>query len=724
MQKVAIIFEAGFEGIGVSPKILQRHNQSYGHECQLEFQGIRPLLSRMVPIPVKYHHREVILLSDSWKRLYNIKNQVGLLTFPTLSFIDKISFQQLSDGEVKLLPLITDTLNEKGVYFKGQYVVDNGHFFLVEEVASDRTAGVFTYTTNVRVIPPSIDEKPDKKSGKKSTGADPDPNIPVIGGGHAIENGLPTVDMKETKKLKGPPDGLKSIKGIDNTLDQIWAEVIYPFKANLKLKKKNKSKIGGVMLYGPPGVGKTALAKAIATELNLPFLRLDISDFSSPYAHQAAKLISKKFEEAAKHEDGAVLFVDEIDTIAGKREGMLMHDRENVNALLQELDPAKKSPNVLIVAGTNYLNELDPAILRSGRFDTKIGLPPPDKHGRFEILSMFLAPLERDQKEITIGYLKEVASRIVGFVGADIETFVHKAIHYKAQRIRNDQNTDIQKDLITKADMEAALDGITPLCELLLDITVPTIDMDSLYGVDEIFEKLELEINFTVKPEMFRDDLPKVPSDGILLYGPAGTGKSSIANALAKQLNLLFMNVNAESLTDKYVGETKKNIVNLFEKARLFRPILLFFDEIDSIGSQRISGTEAHHNDSTTALLTQLSGVNDNSGVLVMGATNHIEALDPALIRPGRFGIHIEVGLPNNEQYEAIWNGYISKIPHTFSQEGTKHVIDYFSTHNYSQSQVTDFYYRVVKYLYANTKQGEPATDRVLTKLMEASHVE
>jgi SpoVK/Ycf46/Vps4 family AAA+-type ATPase len=735
MQKVRIIYVPGFEGIGVSPRLIEKASARYGRECRVEWEGEPHIEARITPIPADYHQQEVILVDETWKGLYCQEKEYGFLSYPKLSFIETLLLQEIhvdsdeeddevedeeDENETPSLPLITHQLDDKVIVFYGQKIYKDGKVFEVTGFNPELEAGIITFDT---VIHPTYLPKPaPKKKGEKEK-EETDNNHSV-----SLEDFLDPSDGQKKNdsapaKRRKPfsKRALSQLKGINSVIERLRGEVIYPFHDILdSTSYADQKPMGGVLLYGPPGTGKTELAYAMAGDLNIPMIRLDIGSIGSPYAHEAAMNIAKKFSEAASHTGGALLFIDEIDAIAGHRSGMNTHDKENVNALLQELDPKKRPPHVLVVAATNYMSELDTAVLRSGRFDTKIAVPPPDATGRFELLAHRVKNLHVDSK-ITHAYLKRLGKRLIGFVGADVNTYIEKVVAMHRQRLR--QSPATASKAITVDDFEAAIKTITPLCELELNITRPSLSISKLYGAEPIYKQLKEELLFSVQPEQFRQDLPPIQADGILLHGKPGTGKSSLAQAIAHELNVLFMNVNLAELKSKYVGDTAKNIASLFEKARLFRPILLFFDEIDSLGSRENAG-EAHHNDAINAMLTQLSGGNDNQGVLCIAATNLFDQLDPALKRAGRFGLHIEVSYPTRDGYLAQIRGYLSTISHEISEDKITQLADTFSKepNPYSQADVERFFQRLLRHLHVHTKDGEPATDAMINQLLEVPY--
>ncbi len=723
MQKVRIIYVPGFEGIGVSPRLIIQSQAKYGRECRIEWETDKHIEGRIAPVHAKYHQQEVVIVDDSWSKLYCDDKEYGFLSFPSLSFINKVSLQEIkTEGDENdddpEFPLITHEIDDKVIVFKNQKVYVEGLVFEVSKISPKMEAGILTYNTEIKrnYLPRPSESNKDNKSEKSEES----------GSLESVVNPINDPQLTSYPPLRSrrpfSKSSLNELKGIDTVIERLLIEVIHPFSDFLNQQLySDPTPVGGVLLYGPPGTGKTQLAKAIAHDLDLPLVRMDLEGIGSPYVHETSLKIAEKFQEAASYSQGAILFIDEIDAIAGHRSGMSTHDKENVNTLLQELDPQKRAPHVLVIAATNYISELDTAVLRSGRFDTKIAVPPPDSTGRFEIIGSLVKKLQVDTSQITHQYLKDLSNRIIGFVGADIKTFIEKVVAHQRHRIK--QTSTETSSFIISSDFEEALKSVTPLCELELNITIPTLTIDELYGAEKIYNQLKQELLFSIQPEIYRQDLPEIQANGILLHGKPGTGKTSLANAIANELNVLFMEVNLGELKSKYVGDTSKNIASLFEKARLFRPILLFFDEIDSLGNRQASA-EAHQNDAINAMLTQLSGANDNEGVLCMAATNLFEDIDPALKRTGRFGLHVEVTYPDEEGYRTQFSGLLSSIKNTVGEKTVELVVAHFAHPDrpYSQAEVTGFFQQLLRYLRVHTKDGDPLTDEIITNLLEKPH--
>lgn len=763
MKKLSVTYiSSDIKGIGIPPQLLSEFGASYGDVFKTEFESGMVLAARAVPVPFAYHTTSTIVLPDYWQTAYNI-GDVCFLDQVEPRFTPRIQVEKVELDLEGNLPLFDGTLYDKSVVFRGKLFSKDYSIYRVIDLSPDVPYGIVNSETIIAAADTShfdveqAQQEEEKEVDDDENDASEDSGAAVGSSSSGSQNGDPVApedledietelflkDYSRNRKNKddeeeedeqdtsdseslddyvnrehniqplttgsgrsGSYQSLKKMKGIDDAVNQLIIEVIEPFSD--VLAGRSGIPLGGVLLYGPPGCGKTEIAYSLASTLGVKFYKMDLGDISSPYIHETNRIISTVFSKAAQHKQGAVLFIDEIDSLAGKRDDLRNFEREVVNTLLQELDPKKRPAHVLVVAATNSLSSLDTAITRSGRFDTKIAIPPPDRQGRFEILKSKLLRLPLNNKEITTKYVEKLAKDMVGYVGSDIITLVDKTEAFWRNRGRKSRSSN--KILVNRSDIEQALESVVPLCQTELNISSPKTKRQDLPGLEAIIDEVVSEFEYRMSPEKFRSDLTFQSTNGVLLYGPPGTGKTSIASAIANELNVLFLAIKAGELKSKHVGETGKNINDLFEKARLFRPILVYFDEIDSLGMDRSMSQDSHGNDSINALLSELSGENDNHQILLMASTNRKDLLDSALLRNERFGNHINVDIPDFEQYKKQAHHHLKEIPHKLTSKQIDELCAKFESHQFSQADVFGYFQNVLKYLVLHTRKGVKAT--------------
>ena len=416
----------------------------------------------------------------------------------------------------------------------------------------------------------------------------------------------------------------------------------------------------GVLLYGPPGCGKTLMARALAGEVGASFFSISGSDFVELYVGVGASRVRDLFKEARENAP-AIVFIDEIDSIGRRRGGAASmgtgareEQEQALNQVLSELDGFSVTEGVIVIGATNRADVLDPALLRPGRFDRTVGLERPDEAGRAAILAVHskgkpLAP-EVD--------LKDVAHRAVGMTGADLANVVNEAGLLAA---RNGRQAMAQADFAeaTQRILEA------PERQRRLSMTERDLGRGSLAeervtfadvaGVEEAVEELNEVKEFLDFPERFVEMGARFPR-GFLLVGPPGVGKTLLARAVANEANAAFLSMAATEFTELFVGEGAGRVRDLFAQARAVQPTILFIDELDAIGAARGASSDGHREREQTLnqILIELDGFRPRDGVIVMAASNRPEILDPALVRPGRFDRTVTLGLPDREGRRAI----------------------------------------------------------------------
>ncbi len=425
----------------------------------------------------------------------------------------------------------------------------------------------------------------------------------------------------------------------------------------------------GVLLYGPPGCGKTLLAKAVANESEANFMVVNGPEIMNKFYGESEKRVRQIFEQAEKNSP-SIIFIDEIDAIAPKREDVHGEvERRVVAQLLATMDGLNKRGKVVVMAATNRPNAIDPALRRPGRFDREMSFSIPDKKGRLEILKIHTRNMPLTEN-VNLKYLSEITH---GFVGADLEALAKEAamsvLRKSVPKLNlKEKNAKIPEDFlknlkITQEDFKDALKLVRPSALREVLVEKPNINWQDIGGLNEIKQQLKEVVELPLKnPKAFKK-LGIKPPKGVLLYGPPGCGKTLLAKAVANESEANFIQIKGPELLSKWVGESEKGIRKIFKKARQASPSIIFFDEIDSIaptrGSDNIKVTERM----VTQLLSEMDGLQELNDVIIIAATNRPDILDPALTRPGRFDRMILVNTPDKEARKEILNIHTSNMP-------------------------------------------------------------
>jgi transitional endoplasmic reticulum ATPase len=460
----------------------------------------------------------------------------------------------------------------------------------------------------------------------------------------------------------------EDIGGLQNEIQRVREMVELPMKHPQIFRKLGIEPPQGVLLHGPPGTGKTLLAKAVANETSASFFSIAGPEIISKYYGESEQQLREIFEDASE-ESPAIIFIDELDSIAPKREAVTGEvERRVVAQLLTMMDGLESRGQVIVIAATNRVDSVDPALRRPGRFDREIEIGVPDETGRKEILQVHTRgmPLSDD---VNLG---ELAAETHGFVGADIESLTKESAMKSLRRYLPEIDLDeeevppslIDRMIIKREDFEGALKDVEPSALREVIVELPKINWGDVGGLhsakQDVKESVEWPLN---NPERF-ERMGIEPPKGILLYGPPGTGKTLMAKAVANETNANFISVRGPQLLSKWVGESEKAIRQTFRKARQVSPTVIFFDELDSLAPSR--GGEVGSNVServVNQLLTELDGLEEMEDVMVIGATNRPDMIDPALIRSGRFDRLVFIGEPGTEGREEIMRIHTGDSP-------------------------------------------------------------
>ncbi|MFN3388892.1 MAG: CDC48 family AAA ATPase [Allosphingosinicella sp.] len=457
--------------------------------------------------------------------------------------------------------------------------------------------------------------------------------------------------------------------GIGATIDQIREMIELPLRYPEIFERLGVDPPKGVLLYGPPGTGKTRLARAVANESDANFFHIAGPEIMGSAYGESERRLREIFEEAAKASP-AIIFIDEIDSIAPKR-GQVQGETEKrlVAQLLTLLDGLEPRQNLIVIAATNRPEALDEALRRPGRFDREIVIGVPDERGRREILAIHTRGMPLDGGV----NVPELARRTYGFVGADLAALAREAAIEAVRRIMPKINLEegtippevLENLSVTGGDFEEALKRVQPSAMREVMVQAPTVGWDDIGGLNDARERLQEGVELPLKrPDAFKR-MGIRPAKGFLLYGPPGTGKTLLAKATAREAEANFIATKSSDLLSKWYGESEQQIARLFARARQVAPTVIFIDELDSLVPARGGGlgepqvTERVVN----TILAEMDGLEDLGSVVVIGATNRPNLIDPALLRPGRFDELIYVPVPEKDGRRHILSIHTGKMP-------------------------------------------------------------
>ena len=467
------------------------------------------------------------------------------------------------------------------------------------------------------------------------------------------------ITMKEEEapeKIGGLRVSYEDIGGLNKEIQRIREMIELPLKYPQIFERLGVEPPKGVFLYGPPGCGKTLIARAVANETDAYFNSISGPEIMGKYYGESEARLRSLFDEAQANSP-AIIFLDEIESIAPKREEMGAEkqvERRVVAQLLALMDGLESRGQIIVIAATNIPNAVDPALRRPGRFDREIGFPIPDKNARLEIIQIHIRgmPLADDVN------LDKLSSITHGFVGADLEALAREAAMTSLRKIL--PKIDFELDEIpyetllelevTMDDFMEALKEVGPSAIREVFVEIPDVKWEDVGGLQDIKDSLIEAVEWPLKyPEIFARANTKPPK-GILRHGPPGTGKTLIAKAVANESEVNFIPVSGPSLMSKYIGESEKGVREVFKKAKQASPSILFFDEIDALVPRRGAGGDTTQVTERviSQFLAELDGIEELKAVVVLAATNRLDIIDPAILRAGRFDLILK--LPDSDQ--------------------------------------------------------------------------
>jgi len=462
----------------------------------------------------------------------------------------------------------------------------------------------------------------------------------------------------ETRAAAPSPETVRyeDLGGLGAIVERVREVVELPLKNRAVFARLGITPPRGVLLSGPPGTGKTMIARAVASETGAHFTAVNGPEIIDRFYGASEQQLRKVFE-TARSKAPSIIFIDEIDAIAPKRDalsGEKQVERRIVAQLLTLMDGLAGRGEVMVLAATNLPDNLDPALRRPGRFDREIRIGPPDRIGRAEILAVHTRamPLAQDTD------LAALAAATHGYVGADLAALCREAAMAAIRRAGGAALAGNARAIaaleVTQPDFQAAMQGITPTALREVFVEIPDARWSDVAGLDTLRGLLTRAILLPLaRPGLFAG-LGLRPPRGVLLHGQPGTGKTLVARALATEAAASFISVRGPELLSEWQGASEKALRDLFARARMAAPCILFFDEIDAMAGRRGGQDGATVERMVAQMLTEMDGIGEPGGVMVVGATNRPDRIDPALLRPGRFDLVVEIPPPDAAARHAI----------------------------------------------------------------------
>uniref|UniRef100_A0A8D9BBL2 vesicle-fusing ATPase n=1 Tax=Cacopsylla melanoneura TaxID=428564 RepID=A0A8D9BBL2_9HEMI len=521
---------------------------------------------------------------------------------------------------------------------------------------------------------------------------------------------------REEEEAASNAVGYDDIGGCRKQLAQIKEMVELPLRHPSLFKAIGVKPPRGILLYGPPGTGKTLIARAVANETGAFFFLINGPEIMSKLAGEPESNLRKAFEEADKNAP-SIIFIDELDAIAPKREKTNGEvERRIVSQLLTLMDGLKQNSHVIVMAATNRPNSIDAALRRFGRFDREIDIGIPDATGRLEVLRIHTKNMKLNDDVD----LEQIAAESHGHVGADLASLCSEAA---LQQIREKMDLiDLEDDQIdaevlaslavTMENFRYAMGKSSPSALRETIVEVPNITWEDIGGLQNVKRELQELVQYPVEhPDKFLK-FGMQPSRGVLFYGPPGCGKTLLAKAIANECQANFISVKGPELLTMWFGESEANVRDIFDKARAAAPCVLFFDELDSIAKSRggsVGDGGGAADRVINQILTEMDGMGAKKNVFIIGATNRPDIIDPAILRPGRLDQLIYIPLPDEKSREAIFKSNLRKSPVAPDVD-----LNYIAkvTNGFSGADLTEICQRAVKLAIRQSIESEIRRER------------
>jgi len=615
----------------IDPKIIEEQNWNIGQILELTYN--KKTYVKLWPASPEEYGASLIKIDGITRQ--NIG--AGLDDKISIKSVEAVNAEQITLSPTE--KIATDGLQEYMIYNYLNHVFSNGDTISLNTQMGSKIQFVITNTKPSK--PVIVTENTLFKLGSLTK---------------SVDSSVPRITYDE-------------LGGLKNEVQKIREMVELPMRHPELFDKIGVEAPKGVLLYGPPGTGKTLIAKAVAGETNAHFISLSGPEIMGKHYGESEEKIREIFTQAEENSP-SIIFIDEIDSIAPKRDEVSGElEKRIVSQLLTLMDGMKSRGKVVVIAATNRPDSIDPALRRPGRFDREIEIGIPDNDGRLDILSIHTRGMPINEKV----NLKQIAKTTHGFVGADLEILSKEAAMRSLRRILPEIDLEeekisseiLQKIEISNDDFREALKEVRPSALREVQVQIPDVNWDDVGGLDELKDELREAVEWPVKHKEAYDYVDVEAPKGVLLHGPPGTGKTLIAKALAKMTESNFISIKGPELLSKWVGESEKGVREIFRKARQAAPCIIFLDEVDALVPRRGSGSSDSHvtENIVSQILTEIDGLEELHNVLIIGATNRLDIVDEALLRPGRFDRIIEVGNPDSKGRTHIFEIHTKKKP-------------------------------------------------------------